>query len=357
MNRLILIGNGFDLAHGLKTSYCHFISDYIARALNNFYVKGGHNDLLLSINFRSSGYSHNPKTIPTITPEISLNHLISLQQNNNYYTVDFKSSFLKETISKINTLNWVDLENDYFERLVKCKARVGFIIENVHKINAEFDFLKNELESYLVRIQSGNDNNYSQELYNLFYEEIKANEIITCTMESDAMPTKLLFLTFNYTNTIEKYLFSPGKQQCEVNYIHGKLGESENPIIFGFGDEYNKSYLEFEEEKSSDLLTHIKSFGYFNASNYHDLIKFIVDDDFQVYSFGHSLGLSDRTMLKEIFENENCKSIKIYYRKDRKDYMDKTYAISKHFTNKGVMRKKITPFTKSSAMPQPNDKN
>ena len=28
MNRLILIGNGFDLAHGLKTSYNDFINWY-----------------------------------------------------------------------------------------------------------------------------------------------------------------------------------------------------------------------------------------------------------------------------------------------------------------------------------------
>lgn len=28
MNRLILIGNGFDLAHGLKTSYADFIEWY-----------------------------------------------------------------------------------------------------------------------------------------------------------------------------------------------------------------------------------------------------------------------------------------------------------------------------------------
>ena len=33
MNRLIIIGNGFDLAHGLKTSYCDFIHDYL---LTNF---------------------------------------------------------------------------------------------------------------------------------------------------------------------------------------------------------------------------------------------------------------------------------------------------------------------------------
>lgn len=28
MNRLVLIGNGFDLAHGLKTKYEHFIDWY-----------------------------------------------------------------------------------------------------------------------------------------------------------------------------------------------------------------------------------------------------------------------------------------------------------------------------------------
>ncbi|MCC8145746.1 MAG: bacteriophage abortive infection AbiH family protein, partial [Bacteroidales bacterium] len=28
MNRIILIGNGFDLAHGLPTSYKDFINDY-----------------------------------------------------------------------------------------------------------------------------------------------------------------------------------------------------------------------------------------------------------------------------------------------------------------------------------------
>jgi hypothetical protein len=28
VNRLILVGNGFDLAHGLKTSYKDFIDDF-----------------------------------------------------------------------------------------------------------------------------------------------------------------------------------------------------------------------------------------------------------------------------------------------------------------------------------------
>ena len=38
MNRIILIGNGFDLAHGLPTGYAHFIDDYwklVKRLLGN----------------------------------------------------------------------------------------------------------------------------------------------------------------------------------------------------------------------------------------------------------------------------------------------------------------------------------
>ena len=31
MNRIILVGNGFDLAHGLKTKYEHFINWYWGR--------------------------------------------------------------------------------------------------------------------------------------------------------------------------------------------------------------------------------------------------------------------------------------------------------------------------------------
>lgn len=35
MNRIILIGNGFDLAHGLNTSYKHFINDYWCNVIND----------------------------------------------------------------------------------------------------------------------------------------------------------------------------------------------------------------------------------------------------------------------------------------------------------------------------------
>lgn len=124
-----------------------------------------------------------------------------------------------------------------------------------------------------------------------------------------------------------------------------KLGNDKNPIIFGFCDEHDKDYVSFEDKKVNELFKHIKSFQYLKTSNYQDLIRFINSDDYQVCILGHSCGLSDRTMLKEIFEHNKCKSIKIYYYKwgnesHENDYVEKTYEISRHFTDKGMMRKK-----------------
>ena len=47
MNRLILVGNGFDLAHGIKTSYNDFILRYITKCFEN--SSQGYKDELLSI--------------------------------------------------------------------------------------------------------------------------------------------------------------------------------------------------------------------------------------------------------------------------------------------------------------------
>lgn len=355
MNRLILIGNGFDLAHKLETSYCHFVIDYITNALNNFFENNVHEDPLLIIKFRYSGHRHNASEHGRKFKNSEAWQIFHNISKSNHYEVIIKSTYLSQTFEKISKTNWVDLENDYFDKLVGCKRARGYMLDEVEKLNLEFDFLKQELERYLVRHQAKNEIQFSQDLHNLFYESIKSGDIVTTSI-ADQAPKRVLFLSFNYTKTINIY-----KEHCinetptEINYIHGQLDSKTNPIIFGFGDEYNKNYLEFEELRNKELLKHIKSFGYFKSSNYHNLIRFLENDDFQVYIFGHSLGLSDRTMLKQIFEHEKCKSIKLFYFGDdiKNDYTDKTYDISSHFSDKGLMRKKIVPFDKSFSMPQP----
>jgi hypothetical protein len=266
-----------------------------------------------------------------------------------------KSNFLTQTLNRISEIKWVDMEVDYFDQLLACKQGEKFDFDMVEKLNNEFDFLKTKLEAYLLNQQSLDDAPYSEYYKKIFCKEFNPIEIVTKVARFE-LPNNILLLSFNYTNTLEKY-----REECsnavstQINYIHGQLGSERNPIIFGFGDEYNKTYLEFEDLRNKALLKHIKSFDYFRTSNYHHLIRFIEEDDFQVFVMGHSLGLSDRTMLKQIFEHEKCKSIKIfYYQKDENhnDYTEKTFDISSHFTDKAMMRKKIVPYDSSIPMPE-----
>jgi hypothetical protein len=129
-----------------------------------------------------------------------------------------------------------------------------------------------------------------------------------------------------------------------LNYIHGKLNNPHNPIIFGFGDEHDKDFKKFETIKSKEQFDHIKSFKYSKTVNYQKALGYIDSCAFEVYVLGHSCGLSDRTLLKSIFEHENCKSIRVFYYENgngTNDYWDKQIDISRHFYDKSLFRKKL----------------
>jgi hypothetical protein len=355
MNRLILIGNGFDLAHGLQTSYSHFICDYLCQVLNSFMEKDAYEDPLIQIKLTST-YLVNPKETETVKPDTALKAFNKVMARTDY-TVKIKSALLKETLNKLEDLNWVDLENEYFDQLLRLQTTKGFHFKSVTKLNDEFEFLKQNLITYLIH----HENEYytysifKDHFCNIFQEPFKQCDFVNQNI-SEKAPDNLYFLSFNYTATSRHY-----KNKCaktiptQHNQIHGDLNSTDNPVIFGFGDEYDKNYVNFEDIKNKELLKHIKSFSYFKTTKYHDLLRFLEADYFQVYVFGHSCGLSDRTMLKHIFENDKCKSIKIFYHDQgdgKNDFTDKTYDLAKHFSDKGLLRKILVPFHNSVAMPQ-----
>lgn len=111
-------------------------------------------------------------------------------------------------------------------------------------------------------------------------------------------------------------------------------------------------YSKIERLNSNEFLKFFKSFGYFKTKNYQRLSGFLDSGRFRVYILGHSCGISDRVLLNNVFEHENCARIDIYYHKKsntENDHFEKTQEISRHFKaeNKGHMRKMISPFTDS----------
>ena len=229
-------------------------------------------------------------------------------------------------------------------------------IELIRDFNDEFEFIKSKLHNYLISVEEGVLVQNPSKFDNLITNKYLKKDFTIIDIEKEKRPENIYVLNFNYTSIFQSYLPSIDEIiPTRINHIHGVLNEPKKPIIFGFGDEHDTDYLSFEDKKNNELFKHIKSFQYSKTSNYQDLIRFINSNNFQVYIIGHSCGLSDRTMLKEIFEHDNCKSIKIYYYKWGKeshenDYIEKTYEISRHFTNKGMMRKKVVPFDNSDPL-------
>lgn len=48
-----------------------------------------------------------------------------------------------------------------------------------------------------------------------------------------------------------------------------------------------KEYLQFEEQRMNELFDHIKSYQYFRTPNYRELIRFLNEDNYQVFVMGH----------------------------------------------------------------------
>ena len=124
--------------------------------------------------------------------------------------------------------------------------------------------------------------------------------------------------------------------------IHGNCRNNE--VIFGYGDESHPRYQELEDEDDNELLKNMKSFYYGFSNAYKQIMDFVQLDDFRAEVIGHSLGLSDRLLFREIFESEKCKKIKLFHRGDKPSYFQKRIAISRHFKDNTAMRNKVLDY-------------
>ena len=382
MNRLVIIGNGFDLAHGLPTSYKHFIDDYWKKGCcTNGSRKIYYNDNFVEITCELGGM-YNTLDYEAIDNINSYNELrIFVERKKEigygYFVVDFKNLFFKK-ICENSIENWVDIENEYYRELKKIvKSASNF--ENKKQIviglNKEFEQVKDLLEIYLkekveeqydFRIFTNNPINdillpelshpFDEKEYLKEFQQSDQSYVKDFLNRYKEKPDLIThFLSFNYTKAVEQYFikFAFPKQ---INYIHGKLNDSANTVNFGFGDEMDDDYKMIENIDDNEYLKNFKSFQYLQNSNYKQLLDFVESDQkFQVYIMGHSCGLSDRTMLNTIFEHPNCISIKVFYhqREDGTDnYTEIIQNISRHFNKKKLMREKIVNKTLCEPLPQ-----
>ena len=380
MNRIVLIGNGFDLAHRLKTSYADFINWYWEQWRDRL-IKSKSQiecDKLCSFNIHSDFY-HNTlggliNYYSSQWCEKKAYEFVNFICNNLLEIEVIFSPLIKRIKESVEKKNWVDIEADYYDLLKDCLKNNSTI--EVSKLHEHFAYLQEKLVEYLLEIQVKSTNKdivlsaikekiyepiskydiaiSAQEQFGEFMAE-RANGDKICDVinyyEDEAsmlkgmtihnirtyqkglfindeiwnhlnhknpvlVPDNILIVNFNYTNIASLYLSPRIREHFQLNNIHGTLDNPQS-VIFGYGDEMDKYYQELEDLNDNNYLTYIKSSKYLDASNYRKLLQFVESAPYQIYIMGHSCGNSDRTLLNTLFEHENCISIKpFYYQKE-----------------------------------------
>lgn len=411
MNRLVLIGNGFDLAHGLNTSYADFIEWYWDKRvmkMSKTYAKES-TDSLCSFKYMGEGhlfsffFDH-----PAVSKEKGYGkEFIESILDSNMFETKF-SPFFKNICTSIETKGWVDIENEYYELLKQYaldnmneEARMKFL----KSLNNQLDYLKGLLIQYLAEITEQDPKiikSISHEIYAPFEREdmsVHANydmfkeeqwdwenrrdkcEELMAVLEKYGygvkecmewvkawiedkqgstkypiaflLPKNIMLLNFNYTHTAQ--IYKKTDDSFEEIHIHGDIDDKEH-VIFGYGDEMHSDFGKLKEREDEECLRNVKSIRYLETSNYKKILRFIESEQFQVVIMGHSCGRSDRTLLYTIFEHRNCASIKLcYYRKEdgTDDYLEKIQNISRNFVSMENMRDVVVP--KSQCKPLVHD--
>ena len=385
MNRLVIIGNGFDLAHGLKTSYKDFIRWYLDDFFENLFKSkediSYNDDGLLNIKLLSRQqytFYFNNSTINGSAMAAykesngltSLEFLTELENIINSPQKSFpyvkKSYFLDRILKNIETKGWTDIESDYYALLKENADN----IEACKSLNIQMDFLRDKLAEYLKTLTF---KNRIDSIGLIFNSGIKEEDVAISSMKrfdkevssyernifrpcGDGMVDRTMVLDFNYTDTVLNYV-----PLSYENHIHGCL-DNPNSMIFGYGDEMDKDFELLESRNENELLKNSKSIKYIEEDNYRNLLNFIKSDIFQVFIMGHSCGNSDRTLLHTIFEHENCISIKPFYykwgEKEGEDtYSEITRNIYRNFKDKTLFRDRVVNKTHCKPMPQVEKKD
>ena len=392
MNRIVLIGNGFDLAHGLKTRYEDFINWYCDQRVYGFV--GNLSDISSDILCSFQDLRHQVWNVNAFVNGFNLNHakgkdiVDHLIKNKEFFKTTM-SPFFENIYNSIETKGWVDIENEYYDLLKKYAIKES-ATDNLHELNIQLQYVQSRLTEYLIRCQQGatiiseigekiyapikmsdisiagqssviehiqkwwliQNDNVLQEKANRYNDKtlIEGVNSYKFNLEHNVynmeyprlfmLPDVIMLLNFNYTNTTDMY---SNNKVSFVNHIHGVLDKPES-MIFGYGDELDDNFKKLLDSNENECLRNVKSIKYQESDNYRNVLAFIESAPFQVCIMGHSCGNSDRTLLNTLFEHKNCISIKPYYyiKQDGTDnYLELVQNISRNFTDMKLMRDRV----------------
>lgn len=286
MTKLFIIGNGFDLAHGMKTRYLDF---------KNYLIKK---------------YGINDNLIDGIWADIPESY--QLPDGGEEYDNQVAGAAIIRILDNTEGEQWKDVETslgvlDYSEFLDNYDMNSKNDDDNFDNNDNDFD------ELYRNEDNAKNLCGALQLVYGYFQDWVKTVKIskkIIPNFQDLISPENDLFLNFNYTRTLEKLYNAQN-----VCHIHGT---QDDEIFFGHGnDEDRTEYFqnnwigaEWELNKLQLALRKDTNKAYNkNAHFFKEIEKTANKGNLEIYSFGFSFSEVDMIYLKEIFRRINTNDV------------------------------------------------
>ena len=314
---LLIIGNGFDIAHGMKTRYTDFL-DFIK------------NDVGISIEL--------PKKI-LITDELKeIQKIIneSISQNRLKYEdiMNYIRNFgniwieyfiiIREKKQREIGEDWIDFEKE-IEDIIK---KVEMLIQGKEIEYSDLKYILGEYFSYSASAMTyrlPDKEEVTKYISTLIWDLKILTLALECYLSSieekishppidiiDKLSNVSAVISYNYTNTWQKIYGS--KNKVDIYFIHGQLGK--HNLVLGIGETLSDG-LENTLISCANFKKYFQKIKYRLGNEYLNIINNPLNhydkNKWYVVIYGHSLDPTDKESLESLINAVYVSKVIIYY--------------------------------------------
>ncbi len=350
--KILVIGNGFDLAHYLPTKYSQFISVLQAiEKLPDDKEEINFNDLFGDLSINESWFFDRTRELYAIDEirfdrELILGIKEKLRENIWY-------AYFKHHLAEIET--WIDFETKILEALevvsnfyqtfyekkeekgsnfdpfvVKSLARSGIYLDKmdidhllsfniitvvtmvykpgygIRDIYLDNTYKELKFDKILIDLKSSLD--IFIEIFDLYLSGVVSKFKVSFSKFDKVFDNLDLVYSFNYTSTFLN--FYPHSANTPIDFLHGQAGSANKKLVLGISElptEVLKLYKAYGFVKYHQKLFNNTDYQFFNENESLQELLFQYnhaggfDEKVEVIIWGHSLDVSDEEYIKEIF--------------------------------------------------------
>lgn len=317
MKNVLVIGNGFDIAHGLYTKYIDFYNfcNAIKRVLNDkkdIAIREEIKEELLRSEFMKStaNITNNKK----IVNDDMLEKMINICKDN-YWLNCIEERNLS------NDPHWCDIEGVIADEI----SKLSYVAKkyNGARVNARALNESKEIINIYQHVMNYASKSYSFKTNVCLFKEKLLSDLNDLTWMLEIYLSKFLnrksktykffgtlnidyIINFNYTDTYNKLY----KKNIPTHFIHGKIRNNDKDamnMVFGIGDSINEDdnnyeFIEFQK--------YYQRIIYKTGNNY---AKWLDNNEIMnIFIFGHSVNEVDGDIIKRLITRKYT-NIYIYY--------------------------------------------